>query len=305
MSKIFEALEHARRDVSKHNERLDDDFLDQPDLESYEPAPDPEPQILESNVIVDLHTETIDAETADLDAEPRLGFAEEDEPAPRKTLPPPDYRLEVEDAILALYQHIDVLLPLSTRRVIQFIGPQGEEDVSAVARGFAYVAVKSGRSVLLIEGDEKNHNQERFFNIRTPVSSINATKNGKTTPGTIHRIGDLPLYISTSAAWYLSRPAIALPKAFEAFLGRLNPTYDLVVVDSSPAEKTNDGLLLSPMVDGVVLVVEANRTLGSSAEEIKNRISRSGGNLLGVAVSRERHYLPKLLARFLFPRLGK
>jgi Mrp family chromosome partitioning ATPase len=206
----------------------------------------------------------------------------------------------VEDAILALYQRVDTLLPLSTRRIIQFIGPEGEEDVSSIARGFAYVAVKAGKSVLLIEGDQKNHSQKRFFNIKNSVSWMNALDSDTVRPEAIHKIGDIPLFISANSDGRQRSQQVALPKAFESFVRNVGQDFDLLVVDSSPAQKTNDGLMLSPLMDGIVLVVEANKTMSNAAEEIKDRILRSGGNLLGVVVSRERHYLPGLLARYMF-----
>ena len=134
---------------------------------------------------------------------------------------------------------------------------------------------------------------------------MEVANNSESFPDAINQIGDIPLYVSTNGDTHTKSPQTALPKAFEAFARGVGEAYDLLVVDSSPIQSTNDGLLLSPMMDGVVLIVEANRTMGDAAEEIKNRIMRSGGNLLGVVVSRERHYLPGLLAKHILPKQRK
>ncbi len=298
MSKIFEALEHARREGATYDVPVDDEFINEARPEFVQPEVIVEPDRVDRDVILEPHREPIQPEMDEADV-----FAEEE--VARETHPPLDYRFEVEDAIFALYQRIDAILPLNTRRIIQFIGPQGEEDVSSVARGFAYVAVKSGKSVLLIEGDQKNHHQRRFFNIKNAVSWMEVANNSEAFPDAINQIGDIPLYVSTNGDTHTKSPQTALPKAFEAFARGVGEAYDLLVVDSSPIQSTNDGLLLSPMMDGVVLIVEANRTMGDAAEEIKNRIMRSGGNLLGVVVSRERHYLPGLLAKHVLPKQRK
>jgi protein-tyrosine kinase len=298
MSKIFEALEHARRESTTYDNPVDDDLVNDSEPEFDEPEVAIEPETSVSDDIFDLHREPLQPEVEQVDT-----FDEE--VVSRETHPPMDYRFEVEDAIFALYQRINALLPFNTRRIIQFIGPQGEEDISSIARGFAYVAIKAGKSVLLIEGDQKNHNQKRFFNIKNTVSWTNAVDDSKVIPQAIHQIGDIPLYVSTNVDGHPVQHQIALPKAFEVFARSVVQDYDLLVVDSSPVQKTNDGLLLSSMMDGIVLVVEANKTSGNSAEEIKNRILRSGGKLLGVVVSRERHYLPRFLARYVLPKLRK
>ena len=307
MSKIFEALEHARRESATYDAPVDEDFIDESGQEFVEPeaALEPEPfeaEPFEPDDILDLHRQPLQPESENAEEHEDL-FVEE--MVSRELPPPTDYRFEVEDAIFSLYQRINSLLPLNTRRIIQFIGPEGEGDISSIARGFAYVAVKSGKSVLLIEGDQKNHNQKRFFNIKNAASWMNAVDNRGSIPDAIQQIGDIPLYVCTNADGYLNTKQTALPKAFDAFAQGVGQTYDLLVVDSSPVRKTNDGLLLSPMMDGIVLIVEANKTMSDSAEEIKNRILSSGGNLLGVVLSRERHYLPGLLAKYINPRKWK
>jgi Mrp family chromosome partitioning ATPase len=298
MSKIFEALEHARREAVTHDEPPDYDFINENHPEFVEPKVPVEPEPVEQGAILDLYREPALPETEQAET-----F--EDDTVSREPHPPMDYHFEVDNAIFALYQRIDAILPLNTRRIIQFIGPQGEEDISSIARGFAYVAVKSGKSVLLIEGDQKNHHQKQFFDIKTTASWMDTVNNSKVIPEAIHQIGNIPLYVSTNVDGHIKPQQIALPKAFKAFVESAGDAYDLLVVDSSPAQKTNDGLLLSPMMDGIVLIVEANRTLGNTAEDFKNRILSSGGNLLGVVVSRERHYLPGLLAKRVLPRQGK
>jgi Mrp family chromosome partitioning ATPase len=298
MSKIFEALEHARRESDAYHEPADDDFITEPGTEFIEPEADVQVEPLELDDILNLHREPVQLEAEAVD-----DIVEE--PVARESRAPTSYRFDVEDAILALYQRVDTLLPLSNRRIIQFIGPEGEEDVSSIARGFAYVAVKAGKSVLLIEGDQKNHNQKRFFKIKNSVSWMNALYNDTVKPDAIHKIGDIPLYISANSDGRQRSQQVSLPKAFESFVRDVGQDFDLMVVDSSPVQKTNDGLMLSPLMDGIVLVVEANKTMSNAAEEIKNRILRSGGNLLGVVVSRERHYLPSILARYMAPKFWK
>ena len=294
MSKIFEALEHARRETSTHDEVQDDDFINDSNHAFVELEATAEPRQVDRGAVLELLHKP-------LELEPEHDELFVEEPEVRDVEAATDYHFEAEEEISALYLRIDALLPLNTRRIIQFIGPQGEEDISSIARGFAFAAVRSGKTVLLVEGDQKNRNQRRFFDIKNNVSWINAVQGGSVSQEAIHQIGDTSLFVCANGDTRHSMQQTALPKSFQAFAQAVDHSYDLVVIDSSPIQKTSDGLLISPMTDGIVLVVEANKTLGDSAEEIKNRLVRSGGNLLGVVVSREKHYLPKLLARLMYP----
>jgi protein-tyrosine kinase len=60
-----------------------------------------------------------------------------------------------------------------------------------------------------------------------------------------------------------------------------------------------DGIAIARRVDGVVLVLEAEKTRGPVAENLKERIQKNGGNLLGIIFNKRRHYIPE----FLYKRL--
>jgi Mrp family chromosome partitioning ATPase len=68
--------------------------------------------------------------------------------------------------------------------------------------------------------------------------------------------------------------------------------FDLILIDSAPAVKSPDSLALSRFADGVVLVLEAEKTRKPVAENLKNQIARSGGNLLGIVFNKHRHHIP-------------
>ena len=75
--------------------------------------------------------------------------------------------------------------------------------------------------------------------------------------------------------------------------------FDLVLIDSAPASASPDGIGLSRFADGVVLVLEAEKTRKPVAENLKNRILQNGGNLLGMVFNNRRYHIPD----FVYKRL--
>jgi Mrp family chromosome partitioning ATPase len=318
MSKIYEALEHARRELEKGAESDESELILKLDSEEIQP---------EASKTIDADERELIRETRNENAAPNasIGVQQDDRVVIHDFGPEQDYPeeaadteseesevirepgpvssrdFEAEEEILTLYHSINAILPMNTRRIIQFIGPQGEEDVSSVARSFSYVAMKSGKTVLLLEGDEKQHKQKHYFDIRNDHSWMDIAGKSATVQQVINQIANTSFYVSTSREQSSGNEPISLPGAFESFVRGVGDTYDLIVVDSSPAQITSDGMLLSHLMDGIVLVVESDRTLGNIAEDIKNKIQRRGGNVLGVVFTRERHYLPDLLARHMMP----
>ena len=62
--------------------------------------------------------------------------------------------------------------------------------------------------------------------------------------------------------------------------------YDIVIIDSPPATAVADPMVLSPLVDGVVLVVEANETRRPVVKQAVMRLQNVNANLLGGVVNK-------------------
>jgi capsular exopolysaccharide synthesis family protein len=73
-------------------------------------------------------------------------------------------------------------------------------------------------------------------------------------------------------------------------LGRL---ADAVFIDAAPVTLYPDARALAPLVDGVVLVVEADVTPVSVAARAVDLIRDSGANILGVVLNKRHDYVPE------------
>jgi Mrp family chromosome partitioning ATPase len=96
----------------------------------------------------------------------------------------------------------------------------------------------------------------------------------------------------------------SLPKALfspeiKEFWEAAKERFDLVLIDSAPASASPDGVALSRFVDGVVLVLSADKTRKPVAESLKNQILQNGGNLLGMVFNNRRYHIPE----FVYKRL--
>jgi Mrp family chromosome partitioning ATPase len=72
----------------------------------------------------------------------------------------------------------------------------------------------------------------------------------------------------------------------------LRQRYDLVLIDSAPLEVSPDGIEISRRVDGVVLVVEAEKTRWQVVENLKEKILNNGGSIIGIVFNKRRFYIP-------------
>jgi len=75
-------------------------------------------------------------------------------------------------------------------------------------------------------------------------------------------------------------------------VGDLGRHCDVVFIDAAPVTLYPDARALAPVVDGVILVVEADVTPVAVANRAVELIRDTGANLLGVVLNKRRDYIP-------------
>jgi len=62
--------------------------------------------------------------------------------------------------------------------------------------------------------------------------------------------------------------------------------YDVVVIDTPPVTVVADPMVLTPLADGLLLVVESNRTPKSMVTQAVSRLEQMGTKILGAVVNK-------------------
>jgi capsular exopolysaccharide synthesis family protein len=69
-------------------------------------------------------------------------------------------------------------------------------------------------------------------------------------------------------------------------LASLREQYDYILIDAPPVRGISDAVMLSTMVDGVVLVTNAQRTMKQLVKEAQARLNYARANVLGVVLNK-------------------
>ena len=204
----------------------------------------------------------------------------------------------LEKEMLSLYQNIESLLTNSPKRVIQFIGSRKGEGASTIVREFGLItAQRLGKSVLILDADQLNPGQHLFFGIRPEYGWEDLLRDEAVVDKVLYQINKSNLYLSpVSPKAVITHHALDSAKIGD-LLKTLKERFDLILVDSPPATVSPDGVAISRVVDGVVLVVEAEKTRWPVAESVKEKITNNGGKILGVVFNKRRYYIPQFVYR--------
>jgi len=87
------------------------------------------------------------------------------------------------------------------------------------------------------------------------------------------------------ANWHYRRECIEL----------LRSEFDYTIIDCPSLKESGDVLSISPFVDGIILIVEANRTRRGQPHRAEERIAAAGGTLLGYVLNKRVYEVPRWL----------
>lgn len=209
-------------------------------------------------------------------------------------------RVDMQEEMLGLLQSIESLLPATAHKMLVIIGSKEGEGTSTIAREFARVTSSlAGKSVLLLDADRTNPSLHLFFKIPSGHGWLEAIKNGSAFDRALYRVGDSSLFISPCTSTVSDASEILSSDSAEAFWDEVRHRFDFVIVDSAPLTKAPDSLAILPKANGALLVVGADSTERSLAENAKERIERIGGNIIGVIFNKERQYIPQFIGKCL------
>jgi len=251
-----------------------------------------------SNIYDDLHRahEKQFAVTNELNDEPPSSLTR-----PLKdSSPAATPRFHEESELLALAQTIATLLPNPNQRVIQFIGSKAGEGTSTLIREFALtVAQHSSKPVLLIEADSNAPSQAQAFTLGAKPPLDYVLREGKPLNGVTSQIEQSNLFLaSLSSNFFRSLTDRSFFHSTDMWKEVRNQ-FSLILIDSSPVNASPDGLAICEFVDGVVLVLAAEKTRSAVAQNVKKEILRREGNLLGIVFTKRKFHIPKSIHKHL------
>jgi Mrp family chromosome partitioning ATPase len=262
MSKIFEALEHARAERKAMK----------PELVATMVGPAAVP---------------LSAQQAHAHAPPSPRPGPKIQPFPFQ---PPEATFEREMA--AIYHPIVSAMP-NGKGMVLFLGTNDEDGTSTMAREFAsFVSAHVGSTSLLFDADRQKPSQLAHFGIRGATDIEAVVHDGRGIDEAIYPVRNTGLQVTSLALRPTNRPFVFGSPRTDHVLNQLRQRFDIVVIDAPAPTGAPDMLALTAKVDGVVLVIRADQTRFHQAKRTKELIEANGGKLIGLVFNKRRFFIP-------------
>jgi Mrp family chromosome partitioning ATPase len=223
--------------------------------------------------------------------------------APRPALNPPEGRrfdIETMKLVHRLFLSPTHVSPSS----VMFCGVDQGSGCSTVCALVADVlaAQVKGR-ICLVDANDTNPSLHRFFQIGNDRGFTNMLLDQGRAEDFAHQLPGRDLWVMPNGSapadlWTLSDTEFVRSRVLE-----LRGAFRHVIIDMPPASRYLDALVIGPVVDGVVLVIESDTTKREVARRTKESLEGANVAVLGAVLNKRKCPIPRFLASTL--RLGQ
>jgi Mrp family chromosome partitioning ATPase len=164
------------------------------------------------------------------------------------------------------------------------------EGVTTFAWQLALTAASDGRKVLLADANFEAASLHEVFGMDLRPGLTEWLQGGRSTAREVAvPNGSLMLLTAGSA---LAAGCGSYVERMREFLRHTADNFDYVFLDLPPLSGPADALPLSELLDGVLLVVQAERVRWPVAKRFVTQLVRSGAKPLGAVLNKRRQYIP-------------
>lgn len=182
-------------------------------------------------------------------------------------------------------------------KTLLFLSPTEEEGNSTVLKNFVITLASEGERVLLVDANLRNPVFHKVFNLKKENGLTELLLEQRTLMEVIKSTSLDNLFVVTCGADCPSPSFAFESKSLDFHIGKMKGQADWVLFDSPPINLFNDAIILASRVDGVVMVIQAEKTRWEVAQRAKQRIESSNRNIIGVVLNKRRFYIPRWLYR--------
>jgi capsular exopolysaccharide synthesis family protein len=201
------------------------------------------------------------------------------------------------EEFICLRQNIAAVLPELKTRVLLFASSTEGEEAATVLVAFGRVLARSGERVLLVDTDLRCPMLHELFGMNGCPGVAQLLSGKDELPAVMKRPETEELFVATAGS-PVANPFLLFESAgIDALIEQMRKEANWVLFTAPPVNAYSDAVILGGKADGVVLVVEAEKTRWEVAQSAKERLEDARVNILGVVLNNRRLHIPGWIYR--------
>jgi succinoglycan biosynthesis transport protein ExoP len=173
------------------------------------------------------------------------------------------------------------------------------EGVSTVASQLAVIAAATGRRVVLVDANPDQPSVHQVFPVELRPGLVEALSGAVSLSAAIRPSGVPGMSVIAAGQVQGNAGEVFDSHTLGDVVRNLSADFDLAVFDLPAAAESGPAVRLAALLDGVVLVVEAERVRWEVAQRTSELLRRGNVHLLGAVLNKRRQHVPDWLYRTL------
>ena len=157
------------------------------------------------------------------------------------------------------------------------------------------LTINNTSRVLLIDGNPRSPKLHEMFGVKSSPGFTDYLFSDMSSSEVNQKTAYNNLNIITFGTTPSTRSNIFSDSAHVDKLKAIAEEYDYVIFDGNSIMGSSDSSIMAPFFDGVVIVVECEKTRYQIVQPVIEKIQKVGGNILGVVLNKRKYYIPRML----------
>lgn len=168
-----------------------------------------------------------------------------------------------------------------------------EEGKTMTTANLGVALAQAGKRVIVVSADRRRPRLHRFFGSSNGDGLTNVLAGEAQLQDVLHQPGIDALKVLSSGAWIGSLDAVFGSDPMVRLLSELRDSSDVVLLDAGPVLGVADTVTLAPLVDGVLLVADADQATRRSVRQATQQLEKVDATVVGWVLNNyDVHRLP-------------
>lgn len=161
------------------------------------------------------------------------------------------------------------------------------EGKTTISLNLAAALASTGKRTILLDTDMRKSILAKYAGMGIPVYGLGQYLTGQCPMGDILYPTDVPYMDIVFSGTRVANPSELLGSAMMRQLVEvLKREYAYIIVDTPPLGQVTDCAVLAPVIDGLLIVINAEKNSYKTVQALKTQYEKTSGKILGVVLNR-------------------
>ncbi|MEK5641838.1 capsular biosynthesis protein [Paenibacillus rhizosphaerae] len=174
-------------------------------------------------------------------------------------------------------------------QVLAVTSTQAGEGKSTTISNLAVAYAQEGKNVLLIDADLRHPSLQSIFNVPNRLGLSNLLAEQCAFGDVVQTTVVENLSLVTAGSVPPNPTELLSSDRLQEVIDGWKPVYDIILIDTSPVMAVADGLIVSSVCDGVILVVLSGKVKREYIQKTKEKLELAKATILGVVLNQKKY----------------